>query len=46
MKDRVSIDLRPKVVDERSRLGDWEADYVEGSKGGSLLVLWRNEKAA
>lgn len=45
IKDRVSIDLRPKIVDERSRLGDWEADLVEGSKGGSVLVTLAERKS-
>ena len=45
IKDRISIDLRPKVVDERSRLGDWEADVVEGSKGGPVLVTLAERKS-
>ena len=45
IKDRVSIDLRPSIVDERSRLGDWEADCVEGSKGGSVLVTLIERKS-
>lgn len=28
--DRVSINLRPKVVNQRKRFGDWEVDSVEG----------------
>lgn len=28
--DRVSIDLRPKVINQRKRFGDWEVDSVEG----------------
>lgn len=28
--DRTSIDLRPKVVNQRKRFGDWEVDSVEG----------------
>ncbi len=28
IKDRVSIDERPKIVDDRSRIGDWETDSV------------------
>jgi IS30 family transposase len=32
------IDQRPSVVDERSRLGDWEMDTVIGRPGGSVLV--------
>jgi len=34
----VSIDQRPSVVDERSRIGDWEADIVIGRQGGEVLV--------
>ena len=45
IKDRVSIDLRPAVVNERSRLGDWEADCVEGNKGGSVLVTLAERKS-
>ena len=33
------IDTRPKAVDKRSRLGDWEGDTVEGTRGtGSILT--------
>ena len=28
--DRVSLDLRPKVINKRLRFGDWEVDSVEG----------------
>lgn len=35
---RESIDNRPKIVDERSRIGDWEVDTVIGRPGGSVLV--------
>lgn len=45
IKDRVSIDLRPQVVNERLRLGDWEADCVEGRKGGSVLVTLAERKS-
>jgi IS30 family transposase len=40
LKDRVSIELRPAIVDERSRIGDWEGDTIVG-KGhqGVLLTL-------
>ena len=30
--DAVSIEQRPAVVDERSRLGDWKADLVLGAR--------------
>jgi len=38
IKRRVSIDERPDVVNQRSRIGDWEADTVIGKQGGSVLV--------
>jgi len=36
--NRVSIDDRPKVVDERSRMGDWEGDTIIG-KGHSGAIV-------
>ena len=38
IKGRVSIDERPDVVSQRSRIGDWEADTVIGKQGGAVLV--------
>jgi IS30 family transposase len=38
LKDQVMIDQRPKAVDERSRIGDWELDTVIGRPGGPVLV--------
>ena len=35
---RVSIDERPAIVDEKSRLGDWEADLLVGAKGQGAIV--------
>lgn len=33
------IDTRPKAVEKRSRLGDWEGDLIEGARGtGSILT--------
>jgi IS30 family transposase len=29
--DRVSLDERPKIVDEKSRVGDWEGDTIESA---------------
>ena len=34
----VSIDERPAIVDERSRLGDWEVDTVQGKQGSGAIV--------
>ncbi|MEE9492659.1 MAG: hypothetical protein V3W04_04690 [Gammaproteobacteria bacterium] len=30
IKNRISIDERPAIVDEKTRLGDWEIDLVMG----------------
>lgn len=38
--DRVSIEQRPEIVDQRSRLGDWEVDLIFGSgRKGALVTL-------
>lgn len=34
----VSIDERPAIVDERSRVGDWEVDTVQGKQGSGAIV--------
>jgi len=44
LKNRVSIDDRPTVVDQRSRIGDWEIDTVIGRQGGSVLVTAAERK--
>ena len=36
--DRISIDDRPAVVDDKARLGDWEADTVIGKGHKGVLV--------
>lgn len=38
IKHRVSIDDRPLVVDEKSRVGDWEIDTVIGKNHSGALV--------
>jgi transposase, IS30 family len=38
LANQVMIDQRPPVVDERSRIGDWEMDTVIGRPGGPVLV--------
>lgn len=38
IKDRVSIDERPAVVDARSRFGDWEMDTIIGKDGKGAIV--------
>lgn len=40
IKNRVSIDERPEIVDRKTRLGDWEGDTVIGKgQQGILLTL-------
>jgi len=46
IKNRISIDERPEVVAERSRIGDWEADLVVGKnhKGVLLTIVERRSR--
>lgn len=40
LKDRVSIEERPAVVDQRKRIGDWEGDtIIGGGRRGALVSL-------
>jgi len=43
--DRVSIEQRPTDVEERKRLGDWEADTVIGKKSPYALVTLVERKS-
>jgi IS30 family transposase len=38
IKERISIDLRPKIIEKRTRIGDWETDSVI-FKGKSILSV-------
>lgn len=38
IKHRVMIDERPKIVDEKRRLGDWEIDRIIGKQGQKAIV--------
>jgi transposase, IS30 family len=38
IKNKVSIDLRPEVINNKSRLGDWEIDTVVGKGRKSNIV--------
>jgi IS30 family transposase len=44
--NRIDIDQRPSIVDDRSRLGDWEADTIVGAahKGAILSLVERVSK--
>ena len=43
--NRVSIEERPEIVEERSRIGDWEGDTVVG-KGRSGYVMTNVDRAS
>ena len=45
IRGRVSIEERPGVVDDRTRIGDWEADTVIGKQGGPVLVTLVERKS-
>ena len=38
IKNRVSIDERPKVVDKKLRIGDWEGDTIIGKQQQKAIV--------
>ena len=38
MPDRVGIENRPAVVDQKARIGDWEADTITGKDQKSALL--------
>lgn len=38
IKNRISIDERPAIVDDKSRIGDWEIDLVIGKGHSGALV--------
>ena len=40
IKNKVSIDIRPAIVDTRKRCGDWEIDTIIGEDGkGAILTI-------
>jgi len=36
--NRISIDERPEIIDDKIRLGDWEADTVIGKKYCGIIL--------
>ena len=46
IRDRVDIDERPKVVDAKGRIGDWEGDTIVGGgrKGAVVTLVERKSK--
>jgi IS30 family transposase len=45
LKDRVCIDSRPKIVERKSRVGDWEIDTVIGANHQGALVTIVDRKS-
>lgn len=45
IKDRVSIDRRPGIVDTRQRIGDWEGDTIIGKGRRSALLTLVERKS-
>jgi len=39
LKDRVFIDKRPKVIEERARVGDMEGDFIVSGRNGKGVLL-------
>jgi IS30 family transposase len=46
IRNRISIDKRPKIVASKGRFGDWEVDTIVGArhKGGILSAVERKSK--
>jgi IS30 family transposase len=42
---RISIDERPKIVDEKSRIGDWEGDTVESAGKNAYIATFVDRNA-
>lgn len=45
IKNRVSIDERPSIVEKRSRIGDWESDTIIGRQHKQALVSLTERKS-
>lgn len=46
IKNRVDIDERPKIVNEKSRLGDFEMDTVVGRRGSYPVLITAVDRAS
>lgn len=45
IKNRIGIDERPEIVDQKSRIGDWEGDTVIGKNHRGALVTLAERKS-
>lgn len=46
IKNKTYIDERPAVVEERTRIGDWELDTIIPSRGGKHVLLTMVERTS
>jgi IS30 family transposase len=46
IKNRISIDERPKIVDTKERFGDWEIDTIVGENNKGAIVTIVERKTA
>lgn len=46
ISDRVGIEERPTIIDNRGRYGDWEADLIDGKNGFILSLYERKSRFA
>ena len=46
IKNRVTIDQRPEIVDTKQRLGDWEIDTIVGKDNKGAIVIMVERKTA
>ena len=46
IKNRISIDQRPKIVDHKERFGDWEIDTIIGENNKGAMVTMVERKSA
>jgi IS30 family transposase len=45
IKDKVSIDLRPQIVETRERYGDWEIDTIIGKNNKGAIITLTERKS-
>ena len=45
IKNRIGIDERPEIVNQKSHIGDWESDTVIGKNHQSALVTLAERKS-
>ena len=45
IKNRISIDERPEIIEQKIRIGDWEGDTVIGKNHQGILVTLAERKS-